>query len=303
MRQDLPPLNALRCFEAAGRLGSFTRAGDELHVTHGAVSRQVRQLEQDLGVLLFDRRNRSVCLTAAGRTLLDATVDAFTRVRGAVAAVRGADAPVPLVVSCEPTLTQRWLIPRLPRLLSRCPGLLVHVLAAGGPVQFERDRVDLAIRRDDFEWPSDTSAEPIVEEFVGPVCSPGLAQGASAEALLALPLIHSATRADAWPRWLADTGRATRGQLGQTFEHFFLSIEAAVAALGIAIGPYPLVADDLLAGRLVAPFGFRRSGHRYVLLSKRPLIEIRRSHCLVEWLREEARELGNPALASTAFAP
>src|SRR5471032_631070 len=101
MRQNLPPLNALRCFEAAGRLGSFTRAGNELHVTHGAVSRQVRQLEQDLGVLLFDRRNRSVSLTAAGRTLLNATADAFNRVRDAVAAVRGADAPVPLVVSCE----------------------------------------------------------------------------------------------------------------------------------------------------------------------------------------------------------
>src|SRR5476651_1200031 len=130
MQHNLPPLNALRCFEAAGRLSSFARAGDELHVTHGAVSRQVRQLEEDLGVLLFDRRNRRVRLTPAGQTLLDATVDAFTRVRDAVAAVRSVSNPVPLVVSCEPTLTQRWLIPRLPRLLSRCPGLLVHVLAA-----------------------------------------------------------------------------------------------------------------------------------------------------------------------------
>jgi LysR family glycine cleavage system transcriptional activator len=303
MRHELPPLNALRCFEAAGRLGSFARAGDELHVTHGAVSRQVRQLEEDLGVLLFDRSHRRACLTPAGRTLLDATGDAFTRVRDAVAAVRAADAPLPLVVSCEPTLTQRWLIPRLPRLLSRCPGLLVHVLAAGGPVQFERDRVDLAVRRDDFDWPSDTCAEPIVEEFVGPVCSPGLAQNNSARAILALPLIHSATRPDAWARWLTDTGRAARSEPGQTFEHFFLSIEAAVAALGVAIGPYPLVVDDLIAGRLIAPFGFRPSGHRYVLLSKRPVVEIARSRCLVEWLQEEARELGNPPPPAMTLQP
>jgi LysR family transcriptional regulator, glycine cleavage system transcriptional activator len=300
MHHNLPPLNALRCFEAAGRLGSFARAGDELNVTHGAVSRQVRQLEEDLGVLLFDRRNRGVRLTAAGRTLLDATVDAFVRVRNAVAAVRAVDAPAPLVLSCEPTLTQRWLIPRLPRLLSRCPGLLVHVLAAGGPVQFERGRVDLAIRRDDFEWSADTYAEPIVEEFVGPVCSPALAQNQSPEAILALPIIHSATRPDAWPRWLTDTGRSARAEAGQTFEHFFLSIEAAVAALGVIIGPYPLVADDLIAGRLVAPFGFRRSGHKYVLLSKRPMIEIDRSGCLVAWLREQARELGDPPLSGPA---
>jgi LysR family glycine cleavage system transcriptional activator len=300
MQHNLPPLNALRCFEAAGRLSSFARAGDELHVTHGAVSRQVRQLEEDLGVLLFDRRNRRVRLTPAGQTLLDATVDAFTRVRDAVAAVRSVSNPVPLVVSCEPTLTQRWLIPRLPRLLSRCPGLLVHVLAAGGPVRFERDRVDLAIRRDDFEWPANMCAELIVEEFVGPVCSPVLAQNAPAETVLALPAIHSATRPDAWPRWLADTGRPARAQTGQTFEHFFLSIEAAVAALGVAIGPFPLVIDDLIAGRLVAPFGFRRSGHRYVLLSNRPVAEIDRSSCLVAWLREEARELGTPPLPSPA---
>jgi DNA-binding transcriptional LysR family regulator len=85
---------------------------------------------------------------------------------------------------------------------------------------------------------------------------------------------------------------------GQTFEHFFLSIEAAVAALGVAIGPYPLVADDLVSGRLVAPFGFRRSGHRYVLLTKQPITEIDQADCLVAWLRDEARDLGNPPAAS-----
>jgi DNA-binding transcriptional LysR family regulator len=300
MHHSLPPLNALRCFEAAGRLGSFARAADELHVTHGAISRQVRQLEDDLGVQLFDRRNRSVHLTIAGRALLDAAADAFTRLRDAVAAVRATDAPVPIVVSCEPTLTQRWLIPRLPRLLSRCPGLIVHVLAAGGPVQFERDRVDLAIRRDDFDWAAGTCAQPIVEEYVGPVCSPTLAQNLSGEAILALPMIHSATRPDAWPRWLAAAGRPGRAEPGRTFEHFFLSIEAAVAALGVAIGPYPLITDDLTAGRLVAPFGFRRSGHRYVLLSKRPAAETERFSCLVEWLQEEARELCNPPLPRAA---
>ena len=108
--QDLPSLNALRCFEAAGRLGDFARAAEELHVTAGAISRQIRQLEDDLGVPLFERRNRRVRLTSAGQTLLSATTDALNRVRDAVSTLRSVDAPVPLVVSCEPTLTQRWLI-------------------------------------------------------------------------------------------------------------------------------------------------------------------------------------------------
>ena len=298
MAQDLPSLNALRCFEAAGRLGTFARAAEELHVTAGAISRQIRQLEDDLGVPLFERRNRRARLTAAGQTLLSATTDALNRVRDAVSTLRSVDEPVPLVVSCEPTLTQRWLIPRLPRLLARCPRLLIHVLAAGGPVRFERDYVNIAIRRDDFEWPRDTYVEPIVEEYVGPVCSPVLAKGESLDAILQLPIIHSATRPDAWPRWLADTGKVARLHAGQTFEHFFLSIEAAVAALGVAIGPYPLVADDLVSGRLVAPFGFRRSGHRYVLLTKQPITEIDQADCLVAWLRDEARDLGNPPAAS-----
>jgi LysR family transcriptional regulator, glycine cleavage system transcriptional activator len=294
MPQELPSLNALRCFEAAGRLRSFARAAEELHVTAGAVSRQIRQLEDDLGVALFERRNRRVRLTAAGQTLHKATEDALNSVREAVASVRSADAPGLLVLSCEPTLTQRWLIPRLPRLKARCPRLLVHVLAAGGPVRFERDRVDVAIRRDDFEWPSDTYADPIIDEYVGPVCSPALARNRPPQAILALPTIHSATRPDAWQRWLADSGRPASAHGGQTFEHFFLSIEAAVAALGVAIGPYPLVADDLAAGRLVAPFGFRRSGHRYMLLTRRPLRQIDQADCLVAWLREEARELASP---------
>jgi LysR family transcriptional regulator, glycine cleavage system transcriptional activator len=263
-------------------------------VTAGAISHQVRQLEDDLGVALFERRNRRVRLTAAGQLLLSAVTDALGRVRETVAKLRSVEAPVPLVVSCEPTLTQRWLIPRLPRLMARCPSLLIHVLAAGGPVQFERDYVDIAIRRDDFEWPPDTYVVPIVEEYVGPVCSPALAKDRSPEAILELPMIHSATRPDAWSRWLADAQKAVPVHAEQTFEHFFLSIEAAVAALGVAIGPYPLVADDLLTGRLVAPFGFQPSGHRYVLLTRQPIAEIDQGDCLVAWLRDEARQLGNP---------
>src|SRR5215467_1864093 len=167
----LPSLNALRCFEVAGRLESFSRAGDELHLTHGAVSRQIKLLEEDLGVRLFERRNRRVFLTDPGRSLLTVVSEALSRIQQATARLRH-DPSAPLVLSCEPTRAQRWLIPKMPDLQRQLPGVVLHILAAGGPVHFERDRVDLAIRRNDFSWAPRTYAELIMSEEVGPVCSP-----------------------------------------------------------------------------------------------------------------------------------
>jgi LysR family transcriptional regulator, glycine cleavage system transcriptional activator len=159
----LPNLLALRAFEAAARLGHFGKAGDELFVTHSAVSRHVRALEKDLGVTLFERRNRAVFLTDPGKRLLETTKLAFQQIADTTAELR-ADLPAPLVVSCEPTLTQRWLIPRLPAFQSLHPDVTIHVQAAGGPVKLVRDRIDLAIRRNDFTWAPDVHAETIVEE-------------------------------------------------------------------------------------------------------------------------------------------
>jgi LysR family transcriptional regulator, glycine cleavage system transcriptional activator len=287
MATRLPNLLALRAFEAAARLGHFGKAGDELHVTRSAISRHVRSLEQDLGVALFERRNRAVFVTDAGKRLLEATGIAFRQIAETSAELR-AGMTAPLVVSCEPTLTQRWLIPRMPHFQALHPDIMIHLQAAGGPVSLDRDRIDLAIRRSDFHWPPDVYAETIVEERVGPVCAPQFVEGRDLSEMLALPRIHSATRLDAWDRWALDQEIALPPATNRTFEHFYLSLEAATAGLGIAIGPEPLVIDAVRTGRLVAPFGFRSNGFRYVLLSRTSVRADVRAATFLEWLRTES---------------
>jgi DNA-binding transcriptional LysR family regulator len=163
--------------------------------------------------------------------------------------------------------------------------LVIQVKAACGPVQFERDRVDLAIRRNDFHWNSDVFAELIVSEEVGPVCAPGLADG-SKGLLLRQPLIHTASRADAWEQWFKATKRLPTNKRSSWFEQFYFSIEAAVSGLGLAISPRPFVDDDLETGRLVAPFGFTPNGFGYYLLSRRPFNADKRAASLLAWLRK-----------------
>jgi LysR family glycine cleavage system transcriptional activator len=287
MADGLPSLAALRVFQAAARHEHFGRAGDELHVTHSAVSRQVRALEQQLGVSLFERRNRAVFLTDAGRRLFESTRVAFRQVAEAAAELRSG-LPAPLVISCEPTLTLRWLIPRIATFQARHPDVVVHIRAAGGPISLAREDVDCAIRRSDFAWPPDVHAETIIEERVGPVCTPHLAAARDLQHLLSLPRLHSETRPDAWERWAADSDLTLPISSSQTFEHFYLSLAAASAGLGIAIGPEPLVIDALHEGHLVAPFGFKPNGFRYVMLSRAPIQRDPRKSKLLTWLREQA---------------
>lgn len=289
MAARLPSLLALRAFETAARLGHFGRAGDELHVTHSAISRHVRALEIELGVALFERRNRAVFLTDAGRRLFEATRIAFRQISETAVELQ-AGIPNPLVVSCEPTLTQRWLIPRLSAFQQRHPDIVINVKSAGGPVSLQADRIDCAIRRSDFTWSPDIHAEVILDERVGPVCAPSLLEGREADDVLTLPRIHSATRIDAWDRWAADAGVSVVPAPSQTFDHFYLSLEAATAGLGVTIGPEPLVIDAIRAGRLVAPFGFVPNGYRYVLLSISPVSKDMRKAKLLTWLTDEAKQ-------------
>ncbi|AHG49238.1 transcriptional regulator (plasmid) [Rhizobium leguminosarum bv. trifolii CB782] len=265
---------------------NFGRAGDELFVTHSAISKQIRLLEEDLGVALFERRNRAVFLTDAGRRLLVAMSEVLRLISDCCEEIRvGGSAP--LVVSCEPTFTQRWLIPRLPQFNTLHPDIEVHVLAAGGPVSFDRSHIDLALRRSDFSWSPELFVETVVEERVGPVCAPRLLASGSDD-ILSLPRIHSATRRDAWARYIADNQLADPKAPGnQVFEHFYLSIEAAIAGLGAAIGPEPLVADAVESGQLVAPRGFSGNGHSYILLSRLPFEGDARKRNFLSWLRRQ----------------
>lgn len=290
----LPSLLALRCFEAAARLENFSRAATELHLTHGAVSRAVRLLEDELGVALFERRSRRVFLTDAGRTLAQAVGHGLGLMRQAVGALRAsARQGRRWVLSCEPTLLMRWLIPRWPDFQARHPGIDVHLVAGGGPFSFASS-IDLAIRRDDFTWPQDCHAEPLFAEKVGPVCrcDKVAAWFSTKKTGVALktgaPRLHTRTRLGAWQEWAAAAGELAppaSAMAGQTFDHFYFSLQAAVAGLGVAIGPWHLVRDDLDSGVLAAPQGFVEDGSRYCLLSPKPLQAGSPQADLLAWLR------------------
>lgn len=290
----LPSLLALRTFEAAARLENFSRAAQELHLTHGAVSRAVRLLENELGVDLFERRSRRVFLTDAGRVLARSVGDGLAVMRQAVVDLRTrARQGQNLVLSCEPTLLMRWLIPRWPDFQARHPGIDVHLVAGGGPFSFASG-IDLAIRRDDFPWPEGYHAEPLFAEKVGPVCRMDKAAiwFSTSNAGIALkpgaPRLHSRTRLGAWPEWEAATSQPLTVAQGQTFEHFYFSLQAAVAGLGVAIGPWQLVRDEVGSGILAAPLGFIEDGSRYCLLSHQPLPSDDTQAALLAWLREVA---------------
>ncbi|HFF9483331.1 MULTISPECIES: LysR family transcriptional regulator [Serratia] len=284
------PLGGLRCFEAAARLESFTQAAQGLNLTHGAVSRAVRALEEELGVALFERRHRRVLLTAAGRKLFQATQQAFGILDHTALELRQQALDAPLVLSCEPTLLMRWLIPRLPAFQQAHPDINLQLVAGGGPFSFH-DGITAAIRRNDFDWGKEVHSLALFSEKVGPVCQPGaLARMTIAEgSLLSLrpgaKLLHAATRPDAWWHWAQQQGVALVGHPEQRFDHFYFSLQAAVAGLGIAMGPWLQVRDDLAAGLLSAPFGFMPDGSGYYLLSPQPIVPGSALARLAEWLR------------------
>lgn len=292
----LPSLLALRCFEAAARLEHFSRAADELHLTHGAVSRAVRLLEDELGVALFERRSRRVHLTSAGRTLAQAVTGGFNLMRNAVNELRAsAQRERRWILSCEPTLLMRWLIPRWPDFQARHPEIDVHLVAGGGPFAFANG-IDLAIRRDDFVWPSNYRAHALFAERVGPVCRPDkvttwcTAKGSKATLGPNAHLLHTRTRPDAWKNWAAATNRTWAVETGQSFEHFYFSLQAAVAGLGVAIGSWHMVRDDLDNGLLAAPWGFVEDGSHYCLFSPNSLCDHSPQASLLEWLKEMAKK-------------
>ncbi|MFI1062110.1 MULTISPECIES: LysR substrate-binding domain-containing protein [Streptomyces] len=288
----LPPLNALLPFEATVRHGSMTVAAQELHVTHGAVSRQVQNLERSLGISLFERQTRALRPTPEARQLAAVVRDALDQIDAAARQISHRTPAGPLTLSCEPTLLMRWLIPRLPDLAVNVPDVTVHLSAGGGPVFFERDNIDLAIRRDDFPFPEKVSRTRLFAERIGPVCRPDLAARLTGAAdLTGAALLHTGTRPQAWDDWRRITGMKAEPASQQTLEHFYLTLQAAAADVGVAIAPYAVVRDDLERGQLVAPFGFVLDGTSYHLLSRQPPEQDARVRQLTAWLRAQTSQL------------
>jgi len=258
MKRTLPPLNALRAFEAAGRLGSIKDAAAELHVTHGAVSQQVRLLETWLGAALFERLHRRVVLTPAAKAYLDEIGPLFEQLSQASARY-GLVRPVSrtLNVSALATFTLRWLVPRLERFRDAHPGVDVNVETTNEPLESLKDDWDVIIRGgpDTFYG---YAMRPFLHEERLPVCSPALLRRQPLHAaadLRAHTLLHTSSLPRLWPDWLARARVPSLAPAASlTFDHFYLTLQAAVDGIGVAMGPTALIADDLAAGRLVAPF-------------------------------------------------
>jgi len=292
MSRELPSLNALRAFEAMARLENMSRAANELHVTHGAVSRQIRALEAELGTALFSRQGRALALTPAGLRLRDATAAAFEPLRDVCAELRQATAQAPFVLSCSGSLLARWVIPRLERLGRDLPDLKLHLSASEGSPEPTLSGLDAALLLAEPPWPAAWQVHVLAPERIGPVLSPRhpdfeRLRMADANALREESLLHTASRPQAWPAWArAERIDPRTLRYGQGFEHLYYLLEAAVAGLGVAIAPQPLVADDLAAERLAAPWGFRKTRAVWVLCAPRRANDSR-VDALVHWLQIE----------------
>jgi DNA-binding transcriptional LysR family regulator len=279
-------LNALQFFGVAARTGSFVNAATELFVTHGAVSRQVRLLEENLGVALFERRNRAVFLTHQGKQLQTTVTQMFAILDNSLEKICQPEQDSPLTVSCEPTILMKWLIPRLPDFYQSHPNIRLHLFAAGGEVAFARDGVDIALRRNDFYCDHTIHTEIVCDEWMAPVCSPTLLKRNKLN-LANQCLLHSNSRPNAWANWSGTTGIPANAASEQSYEHFYLSLQAANVGLGVALSSALMAQDDLFSRRLVAPFGFVQDGSAYILLSPTPFKDDPRRVTFMHWIKEQ----------------
>lgn len=291
----LPSLNALTAFEAAGRLGRMTLAAEELSVTHGAISRHVRHLEEVLGIRLFEGPKNALRLTESGRTLLSHLTAGLDRLEAGVRAVADEDEGA-LDVSCTGTFSMRWLIPRLHRFQAAHPAVEIRLSASYAPVDFARERYEVAIRLAEDGMPNDAIVTELFREHFGPVVSPALAaryEIREMDDLQRIPHLHTITRRDAWANWASRcAGWKNVDFPGAEYEHFYYMLEAATGGLGAGIAPWPMVIDDIKAGRLVAPFGFVPSDLTYV--AARRSRRNRKAEAFCDWMRQEALATPTP---------
>jgi DNA-binding transcriptional LysR family regulator len=256
LRRGLP-LNALRVFEAAARLHNFSRAADELGVTQTAVSRQIRLLEGYLGVPLFVRRHNGLVLTDQGAEYHRMVRDGLTQLYEGSEKIRGTIQETTVRLNVLPNFAMRWLIPRLHEFRDAYPKIIVRLITSQPDLDFSTGAFDIAIRFG-LSWPN-CRTDLLFAADLFPVCSPKLAAHMQApESLRQQTLLHVSQAPDDWSIWLSgaevsdvDVSR------GLTFDSYALALEAAIHDLGVAVARGPFVADDLIAGRLVAPFSLK----------------------------------------------
>lgn len=289
--ERLPPLNAIRVFEAAGRHLSFIRAADELHITPSAVSHQIRLLEERLGVKLFRRLNRQVVLTPEGQSYLLPVRAALEQIGTATARVTGRCARGPLTISVAPSFAVRWLVPRLPDFQHQHPEIEVRPIVSTEVADLRRSDVDVAIRSGRGGWPGLAAHRLMGEELV-PVCSPALLEGPKPlrrpEDLAGHTLLQVVPRAGEWRSWLSAVGvTGVDADAGPRFQSLSDAIDAAALGLGVVIVNLVLIGGDLESGRLVRPFTFELpSDTAYYFVCQDERSEEPRIAAFREWLLE-----------------
>lgn len=287
MYRKLPPMAALRAFEAAAQLCSFKQAAAQLHRTPSAISHQIRKLEAELGASLFHRESHGLRLTEVGQSYLQEVHEALDALAEATNRLKRRHGEGPVAVSLFPSFAVRWLIPRLNDFREQYPGVELALVNSLRQADFERDDIDVAIRFGHGDWPS-LRADALMTESSFPVCSPAIAQRLSGmQELRASVLLHNAAHAGEWREWLVAAGvDNVDAESGPVFDASNEVLAAAVNGMGVAIGRSPLVDDELASGRLVEPFAFRlQTPGRYWLVAPEATADEPGIMALRSWLR------------------
>lgn len=294
MLRRLPSLNALRAFEAAARHESFTKAADELAVTQGAVSHQVKALEQELGLRLFARERQRLLITDAGRSYLEVVRDAFDRLAVGTNQLLQRQTAGVLTVTTSPNFAAKWLVHRLGGFADAHPEIDLRLSASLQHVDFSREDIDLAVRHGEGNWPG-LHATRLCSEKLFPVCSPALMRGRSSlrspADLQRHTLLHVNDRRE-WAKWLDAAGvKGVDADRGPIFNQASMAIDAAVNGQGIALARTALAAWDILAGRLVRPFALGlKADYAYWIVCPKPTADLPKIATFREWLLAEAAE-------------
>lgn len=292
----LPPLNALKAFEAAARRGGFVTAAEELHVTPAAVSHQVKSLESYLETELFFRQPRGLELTPAGRELLPHLTRGFDHFAKAVASLSGGELRGALRVSAAPSFATLWLVPRLRGFLRAFPEVQIRVLAASRPPDLDAGEVDIRIPYGMGDYPG-FKVTPLLQESIFPVCAPSLLNQTPLRRFADLKqhvLLHDIDIGEGeptmtWKRWLRDAGLADVTPAGNVeFGDSILLTEAAVQGQGVALGRMSLVRGHLASGRLVRPLKVARPGdYAYYAVTTHAGAERPRVQAFLGWLADQ----------------
>ena len=282
----LPPLRALHHFHQAALHSSFSVAAERLHVTHSAVSHQIRQLESWMGKPLFVRSNGRVKLTSHGEQLLQSCQQAFGELRSSCETIR-TDLRQHISLSCSPSFLSQWLIPRIASFYQRYPDIEIRFQPLTAVSQLRSEHIDVLILSHGEPPENDIDATLVSEDEIGPLCAPEFAsQLQSGNDLCALPLLHADTRLHAWTEWAEKAGVSGTFSGGKHFDSLTLGIQAARSGLGVLMAPRLLVRQELEDGTLMAPLGFVRVERATWMMTKQsrrhdPAISLFR-----DWLRE-----------------